>query len=272
MKKIWKPLAAFITVMIMAAIMFIGCSDDDPTTPSGNQAPTANAGNNFEHNVTTQGTSFTLNGSGTDTDGTIAGYEWTCTKSPSNSFTFSSETQNPSVSGFTKLGEYEFTLKVKDDKGDWSVGNVVKVTLAKNISTTLNIDAINFSSTPGTQLNFTPSYSNVSNASNFTTTDINNCLTYKIEVVNHDGSFKHTWDSTDTSFTGIILPRSEYGTDLATFTQTFYNNGQEKGTRVLKVMTADGKFQYFGVGYAPTGSVLAINTVSISKKVTSGDL
>jgi hypothetical protein len=134
------------------------------------------------------------------------------------------------------------------------------------VTTTLDIASNSFSPTPVTNLDFTPSYTNVSNPTDFTTAVINSCLTYTITVVNHDGSYTHTWNSTDANFDGKILPISEYGTDLATFTQTFYNNGQAVGTpRILTAMVADGKFEYFGEGYGANGSVPAITGITISK-------
>jgi hypothetical protein len=164
-------------------------------------------------------------------------------------------------------------LKVRDNDGAESAASVVKLSLFRTANATLDIASNSFSSIPGTELNFTPSYTSVSNPSDFTTTNINSCLTYTIAVVNHDGSYTHTWNSTDTGFDGKILPRSEYGTDLATFTQTFYHNGAVVGTpRVLKVMVDNGKFEYFGDGYGGYGSVLAINGISINKKVTEGDI
>jgi hypothetical protein len=140
--------------------------------------------------------------------------------------------------------------------------------VTKTVTTTLDINPISFSSNPGTALDFTPTYSSISNPSNFTTNDINNCLTYTITVVTHENAYTHTWNSTDVGFDGKILPISEYGIDLNTFTQTFYNNGQVKGSRVLKAATADNGFEYFGDNYASSGSVPAINGVSISRPIT----
>jgi hypothetical protein len=143
--------------------------------------------------------------------------------------------------------------------------------VTKTVTTTLDIDAINFSQ--GTTLNFTPTYSNVSNPSHFTTNVINNCLTYTITVVNHDESYTHTWNSTDVGFDGQIPFRNDYFdstyTNSNTFTQVFYHNGSQVGSpRVLKVVTHDGRFEYFGDEYSTFGDIPAINGVSISRTVT----
>jgi hypothetical protein len=134
-----------------------------------------------------------------------------------------------------------------------------------SVTTTLTIDSISFSSTPGANLDFTPSYSSVSNPTDFSTDVINSCLTYTITVVNHDGSYTNTWNSTTVGFDGKIFPRTEYGTDLATFTQTFYNKGTAKGSRTLKVMVDNNKFEYFGETYDITASVPAITGITITK-------
>ena len=126
---------------------------------------------------------------------------------------------------------------------------------------------ITFSSVPGTELDFTPTYSSVSNSSDFTTNDINSCLTYTLTVVNHDGSYTHTWNSAS-GFDGKLSVSSNYETDLATFTQTFYNNGEEKSSRILKVMVYNNRFEYYGDSYSPTGNIPAINGVSISRTIT----
>jgi len=259
-----NKLLSFFMILVIGFVV-ISCGDE-------NNPPTANAGTNFEHNITTHTTTIQLNGSGTDPDGDPITYAWTNTSQPTGAAipVFSnSAIANPTVSGFNRLGEYQFTLKVKDDKDAESTASVVTVTLVRTASTTLNIESNAFSATPGTELNFAPSYTGISNPSDFNTALINSNLTYTVTVVNHDSSYTHTWNSAN-SFDGIIPPRSEYGTDLATFTQTFYHNGEVKGSRSLKVMVADNKFEYFGDSYSGSGNVPAINGVSINRKVTEG--
>jgi alpha-tubulin suppressor-like RCC1 family protein len=82
--------------------------------PPTNQAPTANAGSNIS--ITLPANSVTLNGSGTDADGTVTGYSWTYVSGPSQ-YLISSPTQaQTTVSNLTQ-GVYKFELTVTDDKG-----------------------------------------------------------------------------------------------------------------------------------------------------------
>jgi gliding motility-associated-like protein len=82
--------------------------------PAANVPPTANAGTDISITLPTSSTA--LNGSGTDTDGTIASYGWEQVSGP-NAATFSSITaQAPTISGLTD-GIYIFTLSVTDNSG-----------------------------------------------------------------------------------------------------------------------------------------------------------
>ena len=158
----------------------------------------------------------------------------------------------------TEGGFPELTLLLRKNAG----------VVTKTVSTTLDINPISFSI--GTELNFTPTYSNVSNPSNFTTNDINNCLTYTITVVNYDGSYTNTWNSAN-GFDGKIPISDNYEGEFEfnNFTQTFYHNGQQVGSpRVLKVIAENSKFEYFGDDYGGTATIPAINGVSISRTVT----
>jgi hypothetical protein len=272
-------IAAIAAVLLLALVT--GCKHDPEPTPVPTptptptpQLPTANAGSDFEHNVTTGGASITLSGSGNVTGGTIASYAWSCTGKPVDAAdpSFSNAaTASPTVSGFNKLGEYQFTLKVTDNKGAESAASTVKAALVRTASTTLNIAANSFTPTPVTELDFIPSYTSVSNSTDFPTTVINSVLTYTVTVVNHEGDYTHTWNSTVDSFDGKIPVRSEYETDLATFTQTFYQDGQAKGSRTLEAMVDNNRF-LFGLTYSSTGSIPAINGISISRKITSGNM
>jgi hypothetical protein len=91
-------------------------SDDVLVTVNAapNQAPTANAGPN--RNITLPTNNTTLNGSGTDPDGTIASYSWTKIAGPAT-FTIASPTT--AVTNITGLvqGQYTFRLTVTDNGG-----------------------------------------------------------------------------------------------------------------------------------------------------------
>ena len=254
-----------LTALGLAAVSCTHDADDTPPPP----VAAIDVGSATEVDNTGGSASIILNGSGAGAGGT---YSWSLMDKPSGAAVptlAGADTATLTVSNFNKLGNYEFKLTAKNSAG---VENTATVTINvyRMATTTLNIDANSFSSTPGTWLDFAPSYSSVTNSSDFSTSNINSCLTYTIEVVNHDGSYTPTLNSTDVGFDGKITPRSEYGTDLATFTQTFYNNGVVKGTpRVLKAMVSGGIFRYFGDSYAGSDSVPAITGISISRKITS---
>ncbi|WP_224999710.1 malectin domain-containing carbohydrate-binding protein, partial [Cesiribacter sp. SM1] len=78
-----------------------------------NQLPVANAGPDKQ--VTLPASSVVLNGSGTDSDGSITAYSWNQVSGP-NTAVFSSKTINePTVSGLV-AGTYTFSLTVTDNK------------------------------------------------------------------------------------------------------------------------------------------------------------
>ncbi len=76
--------------------------------PTANQAPTANAGP--DQTITLPNSTVTLQGSGTDVDGTVVSYVW------KNAIGTTWQGQNPVVS-VPVSGTYLFTLEVTDDKG-----------------------------------------------------------------------------------------------------------------------------------------------------------
>jgi len=271
--KTWK------NCIVVAIIVIIGIitACDNNTTPAHIQ-PVAHAG---DDQTKTLEDNLTITLDGTDSAGNINAYAWECVSYTADQGTVSAEYTKAEVDALIanankatatveprKAGTYVFKLTVTDDEGGSDTDMVTVVVEGYTVTTTLDINSITFSSNPGMTLDFSLTYSSFSNPTDFTTNDINSCLTYTITVVNHDNTYTNTWNSTDSNFNGQILPRSEYGTDLATFTQTFYNNGQEKGTRVLKVMVANNIFRYFGDNYASSGNVPAINGISISRKIT----
>jgi hypothetical protein len=82
--------------------------------PPPNQAPTANAG--VDQTITLPTSTVTLNGSGTDPDGTISSYQWTKIAGPT-SFTIVSPTQAQTVINSLVQGVYQFELRVTDNGG-----------------------------------------------------------------------------------------------------------------------------------------------------------
>lgn len=89
--------------------------------------PTANAGP--DATVTLPANSFTLNGSGTDADGTINTYSWSQVSGPNTAaFSPNKTTQNPALNGLV-LGSYTFILSVTDDLGAISKSDTVIITV-----------------------------------------------------------------------------------------------------------------------------------------------
>jgi hypothetical protein len=100
--------------------------------PTVNIAPTASAG--ADQTITLPTNTVTLNGSGTDSDGTIASYSWTKTAGPS-----AGTISNPSSAATTInsliAGEYTFNLKVTDNQGATGT-DTVHVTVKNDTTTT----------------------------------------------------------------------------------------------------------------------------------------
>lgn len=110
---------------------------------AANVAPTANAG--AAQTITLPTSSVTLNGSGTDTDGTIASYQWTKISGTGGSIT-TTTAATTTVTALTQ-GAYTFQLKVTDNAGA-SATATVNVTVnaaaaapASPASTTCNSNA-----------------------------------------------------------------------------------------------------------------------------------
>ncbi len=92
-------------------------TDDVSVTVSNapaNQAPNANAGTN--RTITLPVNSATLNGSGTDADGTIASYLWAQVSGPSTATLSATNTAGITVSNL-QAGVYTFRLTVTDNDG-----------------------------------------------------------------------------------------------------------------------------------------------------------
>ena len=87
-----------------------------------NQAPTANAGS--DQTITLPANSLTLNGSGTDPDGTITAYQWTKIAGPAT-FTIISPAQASTVINNLVEGVYQFELRVTDNQGAFGISTVI---------------------------------------------------------------------------------------------------------------------------------------------------
>ena len=91
------------------------------TTP-GNQSPVANAGNDITIGLPTVIT--TLNGSGTDPDGTIASYAWSKISGPSTFLIGNVASAVTALTGLTTAGTYVFRLTVTDNSGATATDDV----------------------------------------------------------------------------------------------------------------------------------------------------
>jgi len=91
-------------------------SDDVVITvnPAPNQAPTANAGT--DKTITLPTSSVTMNGSGSDSDGTITTYAWTKISGPTSFTIASPASATTNITGLVQ-GAYTFRLTVTDNGG-----------------------------------------------------------------------------------------------------------------------------------------------------------
>ncbi len=106
-----------------------GATDTDTVTvtvnPEPNHAPVSNAGTS--QSITLPTNVVSLNGSGTDTDGTIDGYSWAQVSGPSNSSITNPAAAATTVTGLTE-GVYQFSLTVTDNDGATDT-DIIQVTV-----------------------------------------------------------------------------------------------------------------------------------------------
>ncbi len=101
------------------------------SAPTANKAPVANAG--ADQVVTMPILTATLQGSGTDSDGTIASYQWIQKKGATTVLT-GTNTSKLSVTGLLE-GTYEYTLTVTDNAGAKAIDSVF-ITVKAAVSVT----------------------------------------------------------------------------------------------------------------------------------------
>lgn len=126
--------------------------------PASNVPPVANAGNN--QTITLPVNTATLNGSGTDSDGSITSYQWTKISGPA-SFTIVSPTQAQTVINNLIQGIYQFELRVTDNSGAFSRDTVVVTVNAANIPPVANAGADQSAILPLNSVNLTGSGTDV---------------------------------------------------------------------------------------------------------------
>jgi beta-glucanase (GH16 family) len=128
-----------ITNIAIDNIYFTGGGTAQPDTGgTTNVAPTANAG--ADKNIQLPTNSLTINGSGTDADGTIASYAWTRVSGPNTPTLSGVATANLTASGLI-AGTYVFRLTVTDNKGATGFDEVNVVVVNPNVPPTANAGA-----------------------------------------------------------------------------------------------------------------------------------
>lgn len=107
--------------------------------PAPNVAPVANAGADLS--ITLPANSATINGSGTDSDGTIASYGWTQVSGPSTATLVGASTAALRAQSLS-AGTYVFRLTVTDNSGATGTDNMqVFVNAAGNVAPVANAGA-----------------------------------------------------------------------------------------------------------------------------------
>ena len=218
--------------------------------------PSADAGQDFTHDIIKDGASITLNG--TAQNGTIA---WTCTPPASSKQPAISDTATaqPILSGFDKLGEYTFTLTVTN--GTESKSDTVKVMLVATVPAVVSFVPLT-ASYPTSTIDFSPS------------TALPTSITYKLA-----DNKSHSWELGKDGFNGQITVSGNYNSSgYVTFTQTFYLDGTKiTGASERVVVVYLGNFDGIkfaeGVFNSDTGLVtlneIIINEGSIPPVVVS---
>ena len=102
---------------------------------AANVSPAANAGT--DQSITLPTNSVSLTGSGTDGDGTIAGYAWTKISGPASGTITNANTASTSVTGLVQ-GVYQYQLKVTDNDAATGLDTVQITVNAANIPPTAN--------------------------------------------------------------------------------------------------------------------------------------
>ena len=136
-----------VTGLVQGTYQFqLGVTDNNAATAldiiqvtvnaAANIAPTANAGT--DQSITLPTNTVSLNGNGTDTDGTISAYSWTKISGPAQGSITNANSASTTVTGLVQ-GTYQFQLKVTDNNAATALDTVqITVNAAANIAPTAN--------------------------------------------------------------------------------------------------------------------------------------
>jgi len=233
-----------------------GC--DNGNSPETTSTPTADAGQDFTHDIFKDGVSLTLKGNAQN--GTIT---WDCTPPASaKQPTFSDKTiAQPTVSGFDKLGEYTFKITVTN--GTESKSATVKVTLVATLTKVITVPAITTVANP---MNFGEVSSLTGWDADFPSSDVTYTLT-----LSQKGVIKDTIYSTNA--TSISAQGRTDG--IYTLTQTFMYKGVaiSDGSRSVGIEVTGNYFGDMCVSETDyTEATLIQLTLTLAKTLTSGSI
>ena len=192
-----------------------GATDDDVATLTiNNKAPTANAGGPYNNKL--EGSSVALNGSGTDTDGTIASYLWTydvISTDPNGDCVITGATLASASIVCDDDGSFTVTLKVTDDDGATNEQTVALTVVNANPVATINGP---YSGAEGEDVDLTGSGNDPGD--------------------NDDGSLSYLWSVNSSGITngGTCTVDNATSATLATVSCT------DNGTATLSLQVSDG--------------------------------
>ncbi len=113
----------------------VGAYEYNENTPPPNQKPVANAGT--DQTIKLPNNKVTVNGSGTDRDGSIASYQWNKVSGPAGYNIVSATTASTEINSLQQ-GVYIFELTVTDDKGDIGKDSVTITVSPANVPPSAN--------------------------------------------------------------------------------------------------------------------------------------
>lgn len=121
-----------ILLMFGVIVLATGCTKEEL-----NDVPVANAGPS--QTIQLPAASFTLTGTGQDSDGEVVAYLWSQVEGPNNAIIINEGNASTAVTGFI-AGNYLFQLMVTDDGGATGVDTVsIRVVTGQPITATLSV-------------------------------------------------------------------------------------------------------------------------------------